>query len=204
MLFRSFFESAEAIRLRSAVRVPPRVTDRILPIFQNRKYPPALLVGADAAAPPFARRISIGRAVTAPPLYRSFAGFPQKSIRRSPTILCEGRRIMGSDGDFFVRRAMGWATASGGLRDQSLKNPLFAHAGLCLMAAIEDAYNRRRPSGSDLWPGGRVVCTYFVYLDPSVDSRQQRPTRTADLCRPGRIDSAPAHVCRHCRLRTGR
>ena len=84
----SFDESADGVRLRSAVRVPPRRIGRIFPIFSKSKTSAGPACRSPRAALRFAPRICTGRAVTVPARYRSQKGLPEQISRDSHELFC--------------------------------------------------------------------------------------------------------------------
>ena len=126
--------------------------------FQNRKHLPVRLVGARALL--CASRLASARdaQLLCPPVIA-----PRKDCRSrfhvTPMNYSAGRAT-GADEERFVGRAMRGVRASGGLRDQSLKNPLLLPPG----RTTEGAHPKRSPPdviSSDLWliaSGGRFVC----------------------------------------------
>jgi len=118
-----------------------------------------------------------------------------------PLFLWRGGR-KGADDVISVRREARRERASGGLRDSSLKNPLLLPPGdaMALCGALppgkqSEAISTDKARRTPIYgPAGVLYALCSLYLDPSMDSRAQTPTRPAGLCRLCRIDEAPAHA----------
>ncbi len=103
----------------------------------------------------------------------------------------------GADDEGFVRRVRRWETC---LRRAKGLSPS-ALPACCRRTKQQWAIGTDKARRTPIYgPAGVLYAGGRLFLDPSKDSRAQRPSRTTDLCRPARIDEAPAHVRRHCRL----